>query len=207
MPRWRPTAKWEGLDVFVIGGGTSLERFDWSLLKDECTVGCNDAYLLGVETCKICVFGDPKWFKLHQHRLVKYDGLLFTNHGEFQRTKLDWLWTLPRKVNGLATDALAWNTSTGAVAVNLALILGAKRTILLGFDMCLSNGRQNWHENLLNQPDAKVYKKFVEGFGKLAKDLGRVFPGREIINVTDDSRLDCFPKVGCDTFWNERKRS
>jgi len=207
MPYWKPTAKWEGLDVFVIGGGVSLETFDWSLLENECTVGCNDAYKLGAKVCKICIFGDPKWFRTHQRGLVEYEGLLFTNHGEFQRTRLDWLWTLPRKPHGLWTNALAWNTNTGAAAINLALILGAKRVILLGFDMHLSNGRQNWHENLLNAPDKAVYKKFIEGFERLAKDLDRVFPGREIINVTDDSSLDYFPKIACDKFWNERKNS
>lgn len=205
MPRWKPVAKWKNLDVFVIGGGTSLECFDWSLLEDECTVGCNDAYKLGAKICKICVFGDPKWFKFHQHELVKYEGLLFTNHGNFQRTRLDWLWTLPRKANGLATDALAWNTNTGAAAVNLALILGAKRVILLGFDMHLSNDKQNWHVNYVNAPDGKVYKKFIKGFERLSRDLNRVFPGREIINVNDDSRLNCFPKIECDKFWKERK--
>lgn len=205
MPRWIPDTKWKGLDVFVIGGGVSLERFDWNLLKNECTVGCNDAYLLGAEICKICIFGDPKWFKRHQHLLVKYEGLLFTNHGEFQRTKLDWLWTLPRKAHGLGTDALAWNANTGASAVNLALILGAKRIFLLGFDMHLSNGHQNYHENLLNEPDKMVYRKFMEGFERLRKNLNRVFPGREIINVTDNSSMNCFPKIACERFWNERK--
>lgn len=206
MPRWIPTARWEGRDVFVIGGGTSLEKFDWSLLREECTVGCNDAYLLGAETCKICFFGDPKWWKLHRHRIVKYEGLVFTSHSDFQRTKLDWVWTLPRKVNGLATDALGWNKNTGASAVNLALILGAKRVFLLGFDMFLSNDKANWHPNLVSKPDPTVYKTFIKGFQQVARDLNRVFPGREIINVTDNSGLDMFPKIGCDVFWKERKK-
>ena len=207
MPRWKPTNKWEGLDVFVIGGGTSLKTFDWNLLKNECTIGCNDAYLLGSEICKICVFGDPKWWKLHQHEIVKYDGLVFTTHGSFQRTKLDWVWTLHRKPSGLATDALAWNKNTGSQAINLALILGAKRVCLLGFDMFLSNDEANWHQNSINKPDPTVYKSFIKGLGNLAKNLDNVFPGREIVNVTDDSRLDMFPKIGCDIFWKGRKES
>ena len=113
---------------------------------------------------------------------------------------------MPRKASGLAADALAWNANTGASAVNLALILGAKRVFLLGFDMHLSNERQNWHENLLNKPDKAVYQKFIEGFGRLSKSLNKVFPGREIVNVTDNSSMNCFPKVNCKQFWDERKK-
>jgi len=205
MPQWTPTKTWEGRDVFIIGGGLSLKTFDWDLLKDECTIGCNDAYLLGKEVCKICVFGDPKWYRKHKHELVKYEGIVFTNHGNFQRNRTDWIWALPRKARGLAKDALAWNKNTGSVAVNLALILGAKRVFLLGFDMCLLNKHeQNWHENLLNEPDKSVYPLFIRGFEILSKQMHKYFPNAEIINVTDSSALDMFPKVACDAFWKGR---
>jgi len=35
--------------------------------------------------------------------------------------------------------------------------------------------------------------------------LKKVFPGKEVINVTDDSDLDVFSKIGCKQFWEERK--
>lgn len=207
MPRWVPIAKWEGRDVFVIGGGDSLRGFDWKRLKNECTVGCNMAFTLGVETCKICIFGDFKWFREYENRLQGYKGILFTNASQLQRTRCNWLWTLPRKAKGLSTKILGWNTNTGAAAINLALILGAKRVFLLGFDMHLSkDGRPNWHNGGLDKPSEGTLKTFIDGFKKIALDLEKVFPGRKIINVTDDSSLNCFPKVGCKRFWQERKK-
>lgn len=207
MPRWIPVATWKGRDVFIIGGGDSLRKFNWNLLKNECTVGCNSAYTLGVKTCKVCIFGDAKWFKYNEVQLRKYEGILFTNSSQHQRTKVSWLWTMRRKTRGLHVDALGWNFNTGAAAINLALILGAKRVFLLGFDMHLSrDGKNNWHEESRTKPDAGVFGKFVEGFTRLSTDLDKVFPGREVINITDDSDLNVFPKISCKQFWNERKK-
>ncbi len=207
MPHWIPEAQWEGQDVFIIGGGNSLKHFDWSLLENECTIGCNSAFTLGEKVCKICIFGDYKWFNKFKSELQFYKGILFTNSSQLRNTKLNWLWTMPRKGKGLGTTTLGWNSNTGAAAINLALILGAQRIFLLGFDMHLSKeGKSNWHNKLMGKQKAVVYKKFIMAFAKVLVDLRKVFPGKEVINVTDDSDLDIFPKVGCDEFWKERKR-
>jgi len=207
MPKWIPEKKWEGQDVFIIGGGNSLEQFDWNLLKDENTIGCNDAFKHGAEICKICVFGDIRWFQFFKNELARYKGIVFTNSHHLQKTNLSWLWTMPRKGTGLHKDFLGWNSNTGAVAINLAILLGAKRIFLLGFDMHLSkDSKSNWHRNRLDKPNKSIYAKFLRGFGKLAADLKTKFPDVEVINVTDNSSLDLFPKIGVDKFWEERKK-
>jgi len=207
MPHWIPEAKWQDEDVFIIGGGNSLKSFDWGLLEDKYTIGCNSAFTLGEKVCKICVFGDAKWFRKYKDELQNYKGVVFTNVTELRNSRLNWLWTMPRKGIGLGTTALGWNSNTGALAINLALVLGARRVFLLGFDMHLSkDGKSNWHDKLLVKQKEKVYKKFIGKFARVLIDLKKVFPGREVINVTDDSDLDVFPKIGCEEFWKERKR-
>lgn len=204
MPMWIPEKVWDGQDVFIIGGGTSLKTFDWSLLKKELTIGCNDAYKHGVEICKICIFGDASWFKIHKDKLAHYKGTVFTNYNALQKADISWLWSIPRKTYGLGINTLGWNGNTGAAAVNLAILLGAKNIFLLGFDMKLSkDGKANWHENKVNKPDAYVYNKFIQGFLQLKKDLV-LFPDVNVFNVTDDSDLNTFPKIGINKFWNER---
>jgi len=205
MPKWTPEKKWNGQDVFIIGGGNSLEQFDWKLLKNENTIGCNDAFRHGIEICKICVFGDVKWFQSFESELARYKGVVFTSCQQLQRTNLPWLWFMSRRAFGLYENALGWNGNTGAAAVNLALLLGAKRIFLLGFDMHLSkDNKPNWHQNRLNKPNKNIYSKFLKGFGKLVTDLKK-FPDVEIINVTDDSSLNLFPKIGVIEFWKGRK--
>ena len=210
MPRWIPVKSWDGEDAFIIGGGDSLKSFDWNLLKSENTIGCNDAFKHGVDVCKVCIFGDVKWFKAFELELHHYKGTVFTNATALYRTRLDWLWVMKRQPLGLYNDALGWNYNTGASAVNLALLLGAKRIFLLGFDMQLSkDGKINWHVNKLDKPKAvvKVFPDFLKGFKKLAIDLKTKFPGVEVINITDDSKLNEFPKVGVKEFWEKRKAS
>jgi len=206
MPKWIPKPEWIDEEVFIIGGGDSLRSFNWSLLKDERTIGCNDAYKLGEETCKICVFGDARWFKIHKDSLAEYKGTVFTNANQLFHTNLSWLWTLQRQVTGLSKTRLGWNWNTGAVAVNLALLLGAKRIFLLGFDMQISKtGRANWHSVKGTKPNVEAYSKFLMGFTQLSIDLKTKF-NCEVINVTDNSNLDLFPKIACDVFWKERTK-
>jgi hypothetical protein len=209
MPRWIPEQLWKDQEVFIIGGGTSLKTFNWDLLINERTIGCNDAFKLGNKVCEICVFGDTKWFERHQHDLAKFKGAVFTNQNTLYKTRLPWLYWMQREPTGFHKASLGWNDNTGAVAINLALILGAKKIYLLGFDMKLdpTQGKYrqaNWHENHVDNPDPEIYDKFNTAFRKLPASLEKNFPGVEVINVTDDSDLVVFPKVSAKKFWKER---
>ena len=206
MPKWEPEPKWQGEEVFIIGGGNSLRGFDWELLKPLNTIGCNTAFTLGKEVCDICIFGDAKWFKKYERELARFDGVVVTNCPQYYHSKLSWLWTMMRRAKGLHRKALGWNSNTGAAAINLALLLGARCIYLLGFDMHLSeNGKPNWHDRLMDKPDKSVYNKFNVDFKMVAADLKNKFPGQEVINVTDDSDLNVFQKVSATEFWKERK--
>ena len=210
MPFWTPETKWKDEDVFIIGGGTSLETFDWELLRpdDILTIGCNDAYLRGPDICNICFFGDVVWWRNHRWGLETYresgEGVVFTHCNQLQKDRTSWLWMMNRMPRGLHLNALGWGKNTGIGAVNLALLLGAKRVFLLGFDMHLTNGKANWHQNTLVKPDKKTYPVFIKGFAQVARDLKSKFPGREIFNITNDSSLDMFPKIGVNAFWSNR---
>ncbi len=117
-----------------------------------------------------------------------------------------WLWTMGRQARGLHKNALGWNKNTGASAINLALLFGAKRIFLLGFDMHLSQqGNPNWHHRLTQRPVVNNYKQFMIGLGYVAADLKRHWSEVEVINVTDNSSLEHFEKVGVKEFWEKRK--
>ena len=112
---------------------------------------------------------------------------------------------LERKASGFATDKLGWNMNTGSTAINLALIMGAQTVYLLGFDMHLdAEGRPNWHDYVIDTPKQDVYNRMIRGFEKAAPELRQLYPDRSIINVTNDSDLDVFPKINFDEFWNMR---
>lgn len=208
MAQWKiaPDPEWTGRDVFIIGGGSSLKTFDFNLLRNELTIGCNNAFELGKDICKICFFGDDGWFFTFGDRLKEYvasGGSAFTS----RRLGMNypWLRFVPRVHIGVSREALGWNHNSGSSAINLALILGAKRVFLLGFDMKLSpSGDANWHINTVSKPNPENYKTYRRKFVRIAKSIREVFPDREVINVSDSTSLAVFPIVGMKEFWNER---
>lgn len=202
MAKWEPEPIWEGEDAYVIGGGPSLREFDWSLLHGKNTVGCNSAFSLGAEVCKIVVFGDAMWWeKIGREGTEKFGGLVVGCSPRLHKDACPWLLKMDRHARqGLGTEGLGWNGNTGSLAINLALILGARRVFLLGFDMKLDmkldkKRRANWHELRYEDPKAEVYHRFCLAFVRVGKSLPKVFPGREVINLTEDSNLDVFPKA------------
>jgi len=97
-------------------------------------------------------------------------------------------------------NGCGWNYSTGAMAVNLALRLGARDVVLLGIDMSRPwDGEgpppQNWHPNPISNPPSSTYLRYIGGFRAIKQDLPKVFPQARIINANIQSKLDIFPKM------------
>lgn len=199
MPWWSPIPPvWEGADAVIIGGGPSLRGFDFQRLVPYRTIGCNSAFRLGARVCQINLFSDPLWYSTFEEELKSYAGILVTQSEEFP----DWnprVMKMIRRDEGLHRDALGFGGNSGCSAINLALILGARRVILLGFDCKFGpNLEQNWHPYQIETIKAEVFAKFNEGFHAIARDLPRVFPGRVVINCTPGSALQCFPTAHAD---------
>lgn len=103
------------------------------------------------------------------------------------------------KLKGISTKSnqVCWNYDSGGAAINLAVQLGAKRIILVGYDMKPGpNGEKRWHGEhtktngkIANQP----YDRFLKSYGQIAKDADKL--GVEIINANPWSALDQFPKA------------
>ena len=212
---WRVPLMWQGQDVFVIGGGPSLKSFNWNRLVGRVTIGCNDAYLLGEQVVALSVFGDIRWYNLHKERLAQFKNPKVTcnyrcqGEPEILTLKRDSIMVSEEvrgvqfrsRVFGLSSDPekVCWNSNTGAVAVNIALLAGAKRVILLGFDMKLSEeGQPNWHPNPLNSGKAQRYLIFMKAFDQIAIEQPVKFPEAAILNAGPDSALSSFPRVSLD---------
>ena len=207
MSFWSPKTYWEGQDCFIVGGGKSLEQFDWSLLYDEYVIGCNDAYVQGQHVVDICVFGDTGWFGVHEDKLYEFAHThskpVFTANVNIDET---WVWNMKRMEWGFYKDALGWNGNTGSLAINLALILGATNIYLLGFDMQLTDGKSNWHPNNIDVPSTEPYERFKRCFRETCdREWQKTFPGQHVWNVTKNSALESFPKIDFDKFWEKRK--
>lgn len=198
MPRTDPLPAWTG-DVFLIGGGPSLRGFDFEQLGLLPTIGCNQAFLLGPEICKVCIFGDYKFWAHFARPLSDFTGWVASPRHTMTK-QADWIHFFERQDEGLSKSKLAWNANTGAAAINLALILGASRVFLLGYDCCMDSENSakpestHWHDKRIEVPQPQHYERFLNGFRQVAVALPVVFPGRQVFNVSNGmSRIDCFP--------------
>lgn len=135
-----------------------------------------------------------------------YGGLVVGSHDELSKDRTPWLLHMPRhhSKEACTRGALTLFHNTGAAAINLALILGAKKVFLLGFDMKLGgNGEANWHHLRWQGPQADSYPIFLQQMKTMPASIARHFPGVEVINVTNDSKLDIFPKEGLAEHFNK----
>ena len=201
MGHWVPTPLWEGQPCYIIGGGPSLRAFPFQAISGEFVLGCNMAYLLGVDIVPIIVFGDASFLPKNREGLEKYvgsGGWVVTNSSRLKKSIPPWLRMMRKELRGLSLDGLGWNGNTGASAINLALLLGADPVYLLGYDMGVDprSGRANYHDHYRShEVHPRTYPRFLKGMEAVARDLPRLFPGRRVINLEDGtSQLGVFPK-------------
>lgn len=85
--------------------------------------------------------------------------------------------------------------NSGFQALGLALVFGAARVILLGYDMQLTGGATHWHGDHVNlgNPLRDRMPKWCKGFAALA-----LATDAEIINATRETALTCFRRGSLD---------
>jgi hypothetical protein len=85
--------------------------------------------------------------------------------------------------------------NSGFQALNLAVQFGARKIVLVGFDMTDRSGvhwygRNRWP--MSNNPADHNFKRWIGAFEKAAPVLGQM--GVEVVNASPHSALQCFPK-------------
>lgn len=220
---WKVPKIWEGSTVIVIGGGPSiLKQFDvpkdvvasvyegrsqpdvyspyLTPLHDKHVIAVNMSYKLG-PWVDIMFFGDPSFWTRFNKELVLFKGLRVTCADTLQedsRVKSVKRGRAGKNPFGISTDpsTVCWNNNSGASAINLAVLLGAKRIILLGFDMNLdAEKNQHWHKFYSGAPKTigSTFRKHLAGFPAISVDLKAL--GIDCINANPLSAIGDFSKV------------
>jgi len=223
---WQVPQIWEEGDVWIIGGGPSIpKQFDvpdkvirsvvrgtsspsayspyMSSLHNKHVIGVNVAYLIG-DWIDLVFFGDSGFILKHQEALSKFQGLKVSCHPRVDN--MSWIKYLSRDKNhsqGISSNPkkVSWNGNSGAAAISVAANAGAKRIILLGFDMKLGvDSSQHWHDlygrsaiNDERRARKMPFHRHLRGFPEIARDAKS--RGIEILNASPDSAIECFRKV------------
>lgn len=99
------------------------------------------------------------------------------------------------------TESVSWNGNSGASAINLAYHIGAKRVVLIGFDMKATPEGKNFHKEYEDKGKktksekalASLFNRHRKGFPTIKKDAEAL--GLEILNATPGSAIKDFPII------------
>lgn len=171
--------------------------------------------VIAIKECvEICpwadvVYGcDPAWWQF-RGGLPKFGGLKVTWEGsslpqyqDIKRVALDKsqdkIYPVERRQYQMIFDrpgTVGGGGNSGFQAVNLAVQFGARKLLLVGFDMHDRSGvhwygRNSWARG--GNPDESCFVRWRRDFDRAAIDLE--MQGVEVINVAPHSALTCFPR-------------
>ena len=190
--------------VIVAASGPSLTKdVAWTARKarwfgDHRIVAVSDAYKL-FPCADILYSCDSEWWNIHDG-VPDFRGEKWSSHDDVKGTSNDkracadkygLKLVLGKNAPGFSTDQnmLHYGQNSGFQAVNLALLKGATKVVLIGFDMREVGGQRHFFGNhpagLRNNGD---YRNFIRAFEQ-AK------PPVPIINATPGSALKCYPMM------------
>jgi hypothetical protein len=208
-------------DCWIIGGGPSmLQQFDvpsdviqkvekgelpFSTYSDYLTplhsknvIGTNISFMLG-EWISVLYFCDARFYRTHFDQISAFRNLKVTCVNHLDRELLPYSTNVKRLKRdykpGLSNrpEFICWNNNSGGAAINFATLAGAKRILLLGFDMKAQDKKTHWHNAYKTPTLNATFRNFLKRYPVIADDARRI--GVEILNVNPDSALDAFPKV------------
>jgi hypothetical protein len=156
----------------------------------------NDSYRLA-PWAAVHVALDEDWWCVHgRHVRETFKGESFCVEPSV-RDRFGATYLKPVIRDGFSKD---WNSpsygaDSGQFAIQLAILKGARRIYLLGYDMGSSpEGKRHWfgdHPKPLR--NSSPYDLFLEKYAKAA--LWCAENGVEVINCSRVSRLECFPRA------------
>lgn len=165
-------------------------------------IAVNNSYALA-PWAEISYFADFRWWEWHHARAefkafpgekvtIENTGMLIRDERVHMLHNLG-TEGLSEKPNGLHTGC-----NGGYQAINIATLAGAKKIILLGYDMHYPNGRSHWHAGHPTKvPEQHYTGNYARMFDTITAQLKRI--GVLVVNASIGSRLKTFPIVPLET--------
>lgn len=194
---------WSGETAVCIASGPSLKAEDVDYVRGKAkTIVINASYVLAPWADVLyCADANPfRWYWEHGPKGYERIAMRDFRGLKFSLTKRSAQWSGVQvlkqgREEGLSLDPtrLCLGMNSGYQAINLAVLLGAARILLLGYDMTVEkDGREYWHEQ---HPHKKrsPYKTFRRLFPSIVEPLKKA--GIAVVNCSRATALDCFPRM------------
>lgn len=182
-------------DTFaLIGGGPSLTVEDVEYVRHRARViAINDAYKLAPWALTLYA-ADKKWIDWHDG-VPDFKGMKYSIESHDTTTRPHWTVLRNTGTHGLELQPRGLRTgyNSGYQAINLAVHFGAKRIVLLGYDMAPNpDGPSHWfgeHPDKIPSP----YPEMRAAFESLVDPLAAI--GVDVVNCSRRTALTTFPCV------------
>jgi uncharacterized Rossmann fold enzyme len=195
--------RWASETVYIVGGGPSAGRYDLSTLHQRgLVVAVNDS-AARLPYADVIFTASPPWVR-HRKKLVHaHRGQLVirTSHSP----RIIHRWKLPpdtvviplRSANGITDAELREGHNSGTEAIYWAVSRGARRIVLIGFDM--EPGRAvHWHggyewmtKRMLDKEGREKYPLWARATERVAEDLESA--GVKCWNANPESAIRAWP--------------
>ena len=185
-------------DVYLIGGGPSLINFDFNRLQGKNIIVINKA-MYYIPWAQVLYFSDYRFYLWNKDDIENFKGKVFTIATKAIHPNITILKSSGRHGIDLREGYIKDGGNSGFAALGLAHKLGAKRIILLGYDMsAASNGKTHFHDGYKIEQAKTIYKGFKEPFERIAEEYKKL--NILIYNTNINSELNCFPKLPIENF-------
>jgi hypothetical protein len=191
---WFPD--WSGDDVAIIASGPSTKTAGIEQLRGKCRIiAIKENIDLCWKWCDLCYGCDASWWR-NRNWLKDFPRLKVSfeaKHEGIHRIDID------RHVDRILTETpgrLGSGGNSGFQAVNLAVQFGARRIMLVGFDMTDRSGLhwygRNRGQNRSN-PTEDNFRRWRAAFHATAPWFRD--NGIEVVNASEHSAVTCFPRT------------
>lgn len=204
---WAVPRVWTDGVAVCLGGGPSLTQEDVNYVRNRAyVIAVNDAYLLApwADVLYAC---DLKWWNWHKsseaikanyhftgQSALDFAGLKVTPDVQAAKQFDQLLLIKGEHKEGLSTDpgVVHYGSNSGYQALNLAVLFGAPRIILLGYDMQFTDSASHWFGD---HPDGvrSNYDSWAPHYRSAAKQQEKL--GVEIINCSRHTALEAFKRM------------
>jgi len=182
----------------VIASGPSLRQSDVDAVRGKAAViAVNDNYRLA-PWADVLYAADPDWWLKEPDfagerwsTQPKSAGQDAWPEGDAKRLGVNLIDSIRAVGLSFEPGLIHQGGNSGYQAINLAVLMGARRVILLGFDLQISGGKIHHHaDHAGKNPDSVALKEWAKAFETIECP-----PWLEIINCSRESALTCFPRM------------
>ncbi len=180
---------WPDSTIVCIGSGPSLLVEDVERCRGQRVVVVNDSVDLA-PWADALFSADFRWWE-RRGPTLHFSGLKFTAHAKVPTKYPDVVQLQIRGRDGFdpRPTHITSGANSGHMAIHLSAHLGARKIVLLGYDMQQADGRNHWHKDHDEQRPMS-FRIWKNAMTTLAVELRA--RGIEVINASRDTALQCY---------------